>query len=871
MALETYRRKRNFDKTFEPRGGRTKAGGAGFVIQKHDARRLHYDFRLEMDGVLKSWAVTRGPSLVPGEKRLAVHVEDHPLEYGGFEGTIPKGEYGGGTVIVWDRGTWEPLEDPHRGYAKGHLEFALHGEKLHGLWHLVRMEGKPGERRENWLLIKGEDDDARNEGDPDILEERPESVKTGRLIADVAGEEPGWSSKTGRITKKAARKTGKAAAGSREAGIDEAGPAAITPGDPAKIEGARKARLPAFVEPSLATLAAKPPAGTRWLHEIKFDGYRLQARVEAGKAKLLTRSGLDWTDRFGKQLLSAFRDLPVGNALIDGELVVESGSGASDFSALQADLSEGRTDRFVYYAFDLLHLDGYDLTAATLVRRKALLRTIVSSETGMLRYSSDFEDDGGVLLKHACRLGLEGIVSKVADDPYRSGRSKGWLKAKCALSQEFVIAGWVPSSTARKAVGSLVLGVYDGDRLEHIGRVGTGFSHALAIDLARRLERLKADASPFAAPLTAIEARGTRFVRPELVAEVEFRAWTADGHLRHAAFRGIREDKSPKDIVRETAATAARGRNGNGNKRSTMSKSAARPNSSVELTHPDRVYWPKEGVTKGGLADYYAEVWPFMEPFVVDRPLALLRCPDGIDGQQFFQKHPWKGINEHITLVADPREPAEAPYIAIGDFDGLTGLVQSAALEIHPWGATTADWEKPDTIIMDLDPGPGVAWSDVIAAALEIRDRMKDLGLATFVKTSGGKGLHVVSPLKPKAEWPDAKAFTKDLADRMAADNPEKYVATIAKAKRGGKILIDYLRNQRGQTAVAPYSTRARPGAPVSMPLAWDELDASLGPAHFTVLNAGKRLAALPSDPWADFRKSAAPLPGAGARKGRAA
>ncbi|MBB3975276.1 bifunctional non-homologous end joining protein LigD [Rhizobium azooxidifex] len=868
MALETYRRKRNFEKTSEPRGGKAKAGGASFVIQKHDARRLHYDFRLEMDGALKSWAVTRGPSLVPGEKRLAVHVEDHPLEYGDFEGTIPKGEYGGGTVIVWDRGTWEPLEDPHKGYAKGHLEFELHGEKLHGHWHLVRMEGKPGERRENWLLIKGEDDDARDEGAPDILEERPESVKTGRVIADVTGEEPGWSSKTGRITKKAARKTKTA-----PPDMDDAAPAAVTPGDPAKIEGARKARLPAFVEPSLATLATRPPAGARWLHEIKFDGYRLQARIEAGKAKLLTRSGLDWTDRFGKQVLAAFRDLPVGNALFDGELVVEGGSGASDFSALQADLSEGRTDRFVYYAFDLLHLDGYDLTGATLVRRKALLHTIIPSETGILRYSTDFEDDGEVLLTHACRLGLEGIVSKVADDPYRSGRSKGWLKAKCALSQEFVVAGWVPSSTARKAVGSLVLGVYDGDRLEHVGRVGTGFSHALAIDLAKRLERLKAEASPFAQPLTAVEARGARFVRPELVAEVEFRAWTADGHLRHASFRGIREDKQPKDIIRETASTAtgAGGRNRNGSKESTMSKSTARPNSSVELTHPDRVYWPKEGVTKGGLADYYAEVWPFMEPFVVDRPLALLRCPDGIDGQQFFQKHPWKGINAHITLVTDPKEPAEAPCIAIGDFDGLTGLVQSAALEIHPWGSTTAAWEKPDTIIMDLDPGPGVAWSDVIAAAEEIRDRMKDLGLATFVKTSGGKGLHVVSPLKPSAEWPDAKAFTKDLADRMAADSPDKYVSTIAKAKRGGKILIDYLRNQRGQTAVAPYSTRARPGAPVSMPLAWDELDASLGPAHFTVLNAGKRLAALPSDPWADFRKSAAPLPGAGARKGRAA
>ncbi len=875
MALETYRQKRNFDRTAEPRGRKAKARGDSFVIQKHDARRLHYDFRLEMDGVLKSWAVTRGPSLVPGEKRLAVHVEDHPLEYGDFEGTIPKGEYGGGTVIVWDRGTWEPVGDPHKGYAKGHLEFALHGEKLHGLWHLVRMEGKPGEKRENWLLIKGEDDFARDERAPDILEERPESAKTGRDLADVAGEAPGWSSKTGRIPKKTARKTRKAAAGSEAADAEGAAAApAATPGDPARIEGTRKGRLPNFVEPSLATLAAKPPAGRRWLHEIKFDGYRLQVRIGAGKVRLLTRSGLDWTDKFGKQILSAFRDLPLGSALIDGELVVEGGSGASDFSALQADLSEGRTDRFVYYAFDLLHLDGYDLTAAPLAQRKALLRTIIPSETGTLRYSTDFEDDGDILLKHACRLGLEGIVSKVADDPYRSGRSRGWLKAKCAFSQEFVIAGWVPSSTSRKAVGSLLLGVYDGKRLEHVGRVGTGFSHSLAVELARRLERLKAEASPFAGPLTSVEARGARFVRPELVAEVEFRAWTADGHLRHASFRGIREDKPAAEIVREQAeATAATGTDNQGrSKRSTMSKSTARPNSSVDLTHPDRVYWPKEGVTKGGLADYYAEVWRFMEPFVVDRPLALLRCPDGIDGQQFFQKHPWKGINPHITLVEDPKEPGEAPYIAIRDFDGLIGLVQSAALEIHPWGATTAEWEKPDTIIMDLDPGPGVGWSDVISAAEEIRDRMKDLGLATFVKTSGGKGLHVVSPLKPSAEWPDAKAFTKDLADRMAADSPDKYVSTIAKAKRRGRILIDYLRNQRGQTAVAAYSTRARPGAPVSMPLAWDELDPSIGPAHFTVLNAAKRLSALSADPWADFRKAAAPLPGNNARsKGRAA
>lgn len=870
MALETYHRKRDFLKTPEPKGRSTKAKGNSFVVQKHDARRLHYDFRLEMDGVLKSWAVTRGPSLVPGEKRLAVHVEDHPLEYGGFEGTIPKGEYGGGTVIVWDRGTWEPLEDPHKGYKKGHLEFELHGEKLNGLWHLVRMHGKPGEKADNWLLIKGEDEYARPEAAPDILEERPESVKTGREIADVSGEEPGWSSETGKITRKTARKP-KAKTDPAEAEADSP-PKTATAADPSKEEGAVKARLPAFVEPALASLAQKPPAGSRWLHEIKFDGYRLQARIEAGKVKLLTRGGLDWSAKFGKTVLSAFQELPVGSALIDGELIVEGQSGIADFSALQADLSEGRTNRFVYYAFDLLHLDGYDVTALPLVRRKELLHTVIATETGTLRYSAHFLDDGDLLLAQACRLGLEGIVSKVAGDRYRSGRGKSWQKAKCAHAQEFVIGGWVPSTTSRKAVGSLALGVYEDGALQHVGRVGTGFSQTVAAELARRLERIRIETSPFAAQLTSNEARGVRYVRPELVAEVEFRAWTADGHLRHASFRGLREDKPASEIVREESKAADTGAKGRSkNKEKTMPKPASRPASKVQLTHPDRVYWPKEGVTKGGLADYYAEVWPFMEPYVVDRPLALLRCPDGIDGQQFFQKHGWKGINAAIVQVEDPKEPGEAPYIAIKDFDGLIALVQAASLEIHPWGSTLDNWERPDTLIMDLDPGPDVGWSAVIAAAEEIRERLHDMGLHAYVKTSGGKGLHVVSPLKPSADWPQLKAFTKDLADQMAADSPGKYVSTIAKAKRHGKILIDYLRNQRGQTAVAPYSTRARPGAPVSMPLGWEELDPAIGPAHFTVSNAPTRLAKLASDPWAGFRGDAVPLPVKRQRRGNAA
>lgn len=823
MALDSYRQKRDFTATPEPKGRKSRKSGDSFVIQKHAARRLHYDFRLEMDGVLKSWAVTKGPSLVPGEKRLAVHVEDHPLDYGGFEGTIPKGEYGGGTVILWDRGSWTPVHDAKKGYAKGHLEFELKGEKLGGRWHLVRMAGKKGEKRENWLLIKGEDAAARSADDPDILEQRPESVATGRKIPEVATEKPGWSSKTGRI--------GSAL-------------------DPAALKGATKGKLPDFVPPALASLAAAPPTGARWLHEIKFDGYRLQARIEGRQVKLLTRSGLDWTRKFGKPVVEAFRKLPVGAALIDGELVVETGTGASDFSALQADLSEGRSDRFSFYAFDLLHLDGHTLTKAPLVERKALLEKLIGAAggDGLLRYSGHFDESGAMVLRHACRLSLEGVISKLRDSPYRSGRGKSWVKSKCSARQEFVIGGYMPSSVSRKAIGSLVLGVQEDGALRHVGRVGTGFSAAVAEDLMKRLAKLRTDDSPFADRLTATEARQVRYVRPELVAEVEFRAWTGEGHLRHASFRGLREDKPAAEIVRETAKPG---------KRPAPEKP---PKRTVRLTHPDRIYWPDAGVTKEGLADYYADIWRSIAPYIVGRPLALLRCPSGIEGQQFFQKHAWKGLNPKIVQVRDPKDKQGEPLIAIEDLDGLMGLVQSAALEIHPWGSTVANWERPDMITLDLDPGPGVGWEAVIAAAGEVRARLEDAGLAAFVKTSGGKGLHVVAPLTPKADWPAAKAFTKALADAMAADSPALYVSTIAKAKRKDRILIDYLRNQRGMTAVAAYSTRARPGAPVSMPLAWDELGPEIGPAYFTVANAPTRLAALKADPWADFHSSAAPL-----------
>lgn len=848
MALDVYRQKRNFARTAEPRGTvrakREKAAGEGaFVVQKHAARRLHYDFRLEMDGVLKSWAVTRGPSLVAGEKRLAVHVEDHPLDYGDFEGTIPKGEYGGGTVILWDRGRWAAVGDARKGLAKGHLEFELAGDKLKGRWHLVRMQRKPEERHENWLLIKGEDEAARPRTAPDILEERPESVATGREVAEVAGEAPGWSSQTGRITpseKKPGRKKGT----SRPA--EPAKPSMVAVPDPAVLKGVKRGALPDFVPPALASLQSKPPTGKAWLHEIKFDGYRIEARLERGSVRLLTRTGLDWTDRFGRALVQALSQISVETALLDGEVVVEANSGASDFSALQADLSAGRTDRFRYYAFDLLHLDGLDLTGAALIDRKAVLERLIPQE-GIVASSAHFLNDGDLVLRHACRLSLEGVVSKRSDAPYRSGRGKGWVKSKCGHRQEFVIAGFLPSSTSSTAIGSLVLGTYEDGRLCHAGRVGTGYTAAVARDLYKRLGAMSAKASPFAEALTSDQARGVRFVRPELVAEVEFAGWTADGHLRHASFRGLREDKAAADVGREESA----------------GERAKAPRSSVKLSHPDRVYWPDAGVTKQGLAEYYTEVWRRIAPFLIARPLSMLRCPGGTAEACFFQKHLWKGASKAIRSVPDPGAPDAEPLVVIDDLDGLIGLVQAGVLEIHPWGSTLADIERPDMIILDLDPGEGVDWGTIVEAAHEVKARLEALGLAAFAKTTGGKGIHVVAPLTPKADWSAVKTFTKAIADAMAADAPDRFVATVSKAKRRGRILVDYLRNGRGATAVAAYSTRARAGAPVSMPVTWTELG-EVAPNYFTVANAPARLASLDRDPWEGFQETAVPLPATG-------
>jgi bifunctional non-homologous end joining protein LigD len=845
-SLQTYRRKRDFKATAEPRGAVAPARGSLYVIQKHAARRLHYDLRLELDGVLKSWAVTRGPSLVPGEKRLAVEVEDHPLDYAGFEGDIPKGQYGGGSVIVWDRGAWQPIGDARKGLAKGHLEFSVEGEKLAGRWHLVRIAGRRGETRVNWLLIKGEDAAARGPGDPDILEERPESVLSGRRLAidsAPASARPARATPTPKAPKAASSRAAPARATPPKAGRAKTSRAKSAPA---------MAALPDFVPPMLATLRPAPPRAKGFVHEIKFDGYRLQARIAGGKVALITRSGLDWTARFGPALTAALKALPLDQAILDCELVAENDAGASDFAALQAALSAGTVDDLILYGFDLLHLDGEDLRPLPLLARKERLRALLPADDERLRYSEHFEHGGDAVLRHSCRLSLEGIISKRADAPYVSGRTEHWIKSKCSSRQELVIGGYAPNAAAPDQIGALVLGVNEGGKLRHAGRVGTGWSAALARDLMRRLQPLAAERSPFAGRLSGLQRRDVVFVRPELVAEVEFRGWTTDAQLRQASFRGLREDKPAAEVVREEPAPAA--------------EEGAPPQRTLRLTNPDRVLWPDVGVTKAMLADYYATIWRTIAPFVAGRPLSLLRCPNGIEGERFFQKHPGQGRNPRLLPLRDPQASGEAALIAIQDLDGLLSLVQSAALEIHPWGATAADLDRPDMLTMDLDPGEGVSFDAVRAAALDVRERLQAAGFAAFLKTSGGKGLHVVAPLTPKADWPTLKAFAKGMAESMARDAPDRYVAVVTRAKRGGRILVDYLRNQRGATAVAAYSTRARPGAPVSMPLAWDELAALESSAAFTLANTPERLEAR-GHAWHDFRRAARPLDAAKGRR----
>jgi bifunctional non-homologous end joining protein LigD len=896
VGLSTYHKKRKFDVTAEPRGEVSRRKGRSFVVQKHDATRLHYDFRLEHDGVLKSWAVTKGPSLVPGEKRLAVHVEDHPIEYGEFEGTIPKGQYGGGTVMLWDRGTWEPEGDPDKGFKKGHLVFDLDGEKLKGRWHLVRMRGRPNEKRENWLLIKGDDEVAREAGDPDILEQKDKSVATKRSVDEIAaGRKPKIKSKVKAAavwnsvarTERAARST---PVRSRDRPKERAREPATkerrgrTTARAAKGKKG-KARLPEFVPPCLAKLETVAPDGAGWVHEIKFDGYRIQARLDGGEVALLTRKGLDWANKFAP-VVDAVAGLPARFALIDGEIVVEA-DGISDFSALQADLSAGRGDRFVYCVFDLLHLDGVDYTMRPLVERKAALKRLVTGADAPIRYSEHLDDPGHVVLAQACKMTLEGIISKSRDAPYHSGRTGDWVKTKCNGRQEFVIGGVVPSTVVPRAVGALAMGYFEDGKFVYAGRVGTGFNHDSAAALYRELDELRIAKPPFDLRLPPAERRrkDVRWVEPRVVAEIEFRGFTADKMLRHAAFKGVRADKDAAEVIREEVADmaattdtgAATRKRAEGAKPRPAAKRGAKPRTAtkrggkprtatqdtgnavagVTLTHPERVYWDDVGVTKKDLADFYADIWNWMAPHLVRRPLALLRCPDGAGENCFVQKHAHTTFDRSKILSVDD---GGEEMLAVDRVEGLIALVQSGVLEVHVWGTTIDNLDLCDRVVFDLDPGPGVDWKAVIAAAREVRSRLDDLGLESFIKTSGGKGLHVVAPIAGVA-WDEAKDFTHAVALEMAADSPDKYVSKMTKSLREGKIFVDYLRNGRGATAVAAYSSRARKGAPVSVPISWDELKPSLTADKFTVINLRQRLAKLGEDPWGEISKVKQKLP----------
>jgi len=811
--LQTYRDKRDFSQTKEPRGlvASRKEGGGKFVIHKHAATRLHYDLRLEHDGVLWSWAVTRGPSLDPSEKRLAVHVEDHPYDYGSFEGSIPKGNYGAGEVIVWDEGTWKPEGDPEAGMKKGHISFELDGHKLHGGWHLVRLKPRKGEKRDNWLLIKAEDSAARPDGD--ILEEEPKSVASGLTIEDIA---------EGKVPKRSANKS------------DKSRPAAD---------------MPDFIPPCLATLKSNAPGGKDWLHEVKFDGYRMQAHIENGKVRLLTRTGLDWTEKFGTALQKALAALDCDNAILDGEVVALDESGGTSFSLLQQALSDSDTDALSYYLFDVLWLDGEDLRKEPLIERKARLKELLGPDEAdtPLRYSDHFVQPGNIMLKHACRLGLEGVVSKQADAPYTSGRSTIWIKSKCTERQEFVLLGYLPSEKTGRGLRSLLVGYNEKGKLRYAGRVGTGFTVKSGDELLAKLKKLTADKPGFTGE--GSRQRGAIWVKPELVAEIEFRAWTHDGILRHASYQGLREDKSAAEVVEEKPASDA------------PKRQPAKVKTSVKLSSPDKPLWPDEGVTKQDLLEYYSVVWPRMERFVVERPLSLVRAPDGIDKQRFFQKHASKGMDSAIGVVKDSKDGEELLFIR--DFDGLAALVQLGVVEVHIWGSTIAEIETPDQIIFDLDPDEGLSVDDVLAATLDVRARLDEIGLPNFVKPSGGKGYHVLVPLKPSAKWDAVKEFAHTFAKAMEQSAPEKYTATLSKAARKGRIFIDYLRNGRGSTTVAPYSSRAKKGATASLPVPWSDVEKGLPPSGFSMTDMGEieqRIKA--ADPWKGFFEAGKKLPG---------
>ena len=867
-ALSVYRAKRDFSKTEEPSGQSKVAPSPRlrFVIQKHAARQLHYDLRLEFDGVFKSWAVTRGPSLDPADKRLAVEVEDHPLDYGDFEGTIPKGEYGGGTVQLWDRGYWSPEggKSPQEAFDGGDLKFTLDGTRLHGSWVLVRMRAdRYGGKRTNWLLIKHRDAGAKP-GDADELLEEDRSVASGRTLEEIADG-------IGKRPKPFMLATSKAA---RADAVWTAKPPA-KPSPPARREPVIAAKMPNFVEPQLAKLADRPPEGSGWGHEVKLDGYRAQLRVSDGGSKIRTRTGLDWTDRFAAVAKDA-RALP--DCLIDGEVVALDENRLPSFGALQTALSEDKSEDLVFFAFDLLFEGREDLRTLPLADRKARLETLLKAPriSSRLHFVGHLVSSAQAVYESACKMGLEGIVSKQLGAPYRSGRSGSWLKTKCRAGQEVVIGGW---TTEAGTVRSLLAGVYCGDEFVYVGRIGTGYGREVAKSLLPHLKELTRAKSPFQGDTAPPKETNVRWVDPILVAEIEFAGWTDTGNIRQASFKGLREDKAARDVVAEIPArTAAPDASSNeerkpmaskrssGKKRTDPSSATSAKSAGpvvvmgVTISKPDKALWPdgSDGapVTKADLARYYEDVGDWMLPHLKGRPCSLVRMPNGVGTEQFFQRHASAGMSDLLTTVKVRGD--KAPYVQIDRVEALIAAAQVATLEIHPWNCAPGNPEVAGRLVFDLDPAPDVNFEAVIAAAVEIRDRLKAIGLESFCKTTGGKGLHVVTPLtagKTAVQWPVAKNFAHIICAQMAHDSPAKYLDNMSKSQRVGKIFLDYLRNDRLSTAVAVLSPRARDGAPVSMPVLWKDVRRGLDPKKFTLRSAPTLL--RKANPWEGYAAAA--------------
>lgn len=847
--LDDYNRMRDFSATSEPaavkRSGRKTAAehALQFCIQKHDASHLHYDFRLELDGALKSWAVPKGPSLDPKVKRLAVHVEDHPLDYATFEGSIPEGHYGAGDVIVWDRGVWIPQEDPQQAYAKGKLKFELQGEKLGGIWNLVRTH-MPG-KKEQWFLIKHQDGAARPQDDYDVLVAEPDSVLSERTLVD----KPKLAAEQSKPVKKPAAKSRKKASGT--------------------LTGAHKAKLPAQLKPELATLVDSAPEG-QWSYEIKFDGYRIMARIDHDQVQLFTRNGHDWTHKLPQQA-EALAALGLESAWLDGEMVVANEHGVPDFQALQNAFEAGRSGNILYYLFDLPYLNGVDLREVPVEERRAALATILGAQKNpLLRYSEAFDETPDALLNSACQMQMEGLIGKRLGSPYVSRRSGDWIKLKCKHRQEFVVVGYTDPKGSRSAFGALLLGLHDRDRgeLRYAGKVGTGFNEATLKSILAQLKPLQVKKAAVVNPPSGFEAKGVHWLKPKLLAEIAFAEMTKDGSVRHAVFHGLRDDKPAKDITEERAKpvktsetkSAAKSPAKKPAKKVPAEKAETAPsqlglaNGKVRITHPDRVIDAVSGTTKMQLAEYYASVAEWILPQLKNRPVALVRAPDGIAGELFFQKNAERLAIPGISTL--DKDVTGQPVMLINNAEALIGAVQMSTVELHTWNATTVDLDKPDRFVLDLDPDPALPWKSMVEATALTLTVLDELGLKAFLKTSGGKGIHLVVPITRKLGWDEVKDFSHAIVSHMAKLLPDRFSAVSGPKNRVGRIFIDYLRNGLGATTICTYSARTREGLPVSVPLFREEVGEIKGGNQWNVHNVHERLAEVGDEPWADMKKT---------------